>query len=228
MLSGKAISIVIPAYNEADIIGETIAAVRGLDLADEIVVVNDGSQDDTSRVARQAGAVVVDLPRNRGKGAALNEGVPGTLGEILLFLDADLGTSAAEAIKIIQPIANGECDLAVGKFSSPGGFGFVLKLSRWGVRRFCGFKATAPLSGQRAMRRAVLRAVFPFQEDFGVETKMLIDVVRGGFRVMEIPVDTRHRATKKDISGFIHRGRQGWGVLHAIASSVPKQRYKKI
>ncbi|MEW5944585.1 MAG: glycosyltransferase family 2 protein [bacterium] len=224
MFEGKTVSVVIPAFNEADVIAETVAAVRALGTADEVVVVDDGSADATGGEALRAGARVISLERNRGKGAALNEGVAAVRGEIIVFVDADTGTSASEVVKLIEPAARGECDMAIGAFASRGGFGFVLKLSRWGVRRACGFAAGAPLSGQRAFTRGVLRSIHPFRRDFGVETDMLIRAVRGGWRVIEVPVEMRHRSTARDVRGFAHRGRQGWGVARALCRAFIRRR----
>jgi len=222
LLNKGTVSIIIPAFNEEDRIGATIDAIRAAKLADEIVIIDDGSTDGTSKVALEKNVRLVRRPRNHGKGAALNAGLAIALGEVLVFLDADLGESASKAKPIIDAVKNGDADFSIGRFSSPGGFGFVLKLSRLGVRLMCGFEAHAPLSGQRAMRRNVLGAVYPLRADFGVETAMLIDAVRAGFKVVEVPVDLSHRATGRDFRGFLHRARQGIGVLRAIASAFVK------
>ncbi len=221
------VSIILPAYNEADRLGETLDAIIQLRMCDEIVVVDDGSTDNTSDVAIERGVRVIRRPKNHGKGAAMNAGLMGALGEIIVFLDSDLGDSAARAGVIIDAVKNGEADLAIGAFSTPGGFGLVLKLARWGVLKLSGYNARAPLSGQRAMRRAVLEAVYPFREDFGVETAMLIDAVRGGFRVMDVPVDLSHRPTGRTLKGFIHRARQGFDVMRALITAFFKYILKK-
>jgi glycosyltransferase involved in cell wall biosynthesis len=217
----------MPAYNEADRLGPTLDALIQLRLCDEIVVVDDGSTDFTADVAIERGVRVIRRPKNHGKGAAMNAGLMGALGEIIVFLDSDLGDSASRAGPIIDTVKNGEADLAIGAFSMPGGFGIVLRLTRWGVRKLCGYNARAPLSGQRAMRRAVLDAVYPFREDFGVETAMLIDAVRAGFRVAEVPVDLSHRPTGRTLKGFIHRARQGFDVSRALFRAFFKYKIRR-
>lgn len=226
MFNDKTVSVVIPAYNEEDTIGETIAAVRAEGWADEIVVVDDGSRDGTRETAASAGAVVVSIGRNKGKGNALNEGVWQTRGDIVAFLDADVGKSAREASKLVEAVASGECDLAVGSFTTPGGFGIAKGVAKWGVRRLGGTTVSAPLSGQRAMVRPVLKAVYPFQSDFGVEVRMLIDAARAGFRLLEVPVDMSHRASGRNFAGFIHRGSQLVCVLKALLVALVKRRRK--
>ncbi|MFH1538530.1 MAG: glycosyltransferase family 2 protein [bacterium] len=224
MFNNKTVSVVIPAYNEEETIGDTIAAVKAGQWADEIVVVDDGSRDGSRKAAARAGAAVVSIRRNKGKGNAMNEGVWQTRGEVVVFIDADLGESAVETLKLVEAVASGRCDLAVGSFTTPGGFGIAKRTARWGVRKLGGISISAPMSGQRAMARPVLKAAYPFQKDFGVEVKMLIDTARAGFRVLEIPVDMRHRASGRNFAGFIHRGKQFWSVLKALTIALVKRR----
>ncbi len=212
------ISIIIPAYNEADRISETIDAVIKAKLGDEIVVVDDGSTDDTSRIAASKGVKTVRLERNGGKGAALNAGLPLALGSIIVFLDADLAMTASNARPIVDAVRNNQGDLAIGAFSTPGGFGLVLKFARLGIKLLCGYEARAPLSGQRAFRREVLQAIYPMRTDFGVETAMIIDAVRSGFSIIEVPVDMGHRSYGRTLRGFVHRAHQGMGVFFALFS----------
>jgi hypothetical protein len=98
----------------------------------------------------------------------------------------------------------------VGAFSSRvgGGFGVTLGFARWAIERRSGYRAEAPISGQRAMRGEVLRAVVPFAPGYGMETAMTIDAVRAGFAVREFDLDLQHRATGRSARGFAHRARQ--------------------
>ncbi len=107
-------------------------------------------------------------------------------------------------------VERGECDLAVAAFSRRvgGGFGVALGFARWAIRRRCGLETSAPISGQRALRAEVLRAVLPFARGFGMEIGMTIDAVRAGYRLREYELDLSHRATGRSAAGFAHRARQ--------------------
>ena len=89
-----------------------------------------------------------------------------------------------------------------------GGFGFAVNFARWATRRLTGVELSAPISGQRALRGAVLPVVVPFAPRFGMETGMNVDAVRAGFRLQEVELDLAHRATGKTLRGFVHRARQ--------------------
>jgi len=213
------ISVVIPAFNEAGTLPATVRALKALPEIGEIVIVDDGSTDGTAEVASALGCRVVRLDRNRGKGEALAAGVAAASGDVLVFLDADLGATSAQAKALVAPILRGEADLVIGRMpeaAKPGGLGLVKALARAGVRRLGGIALAAPLSGQRAVRRAVLAALPEFAYGFGVEVAMAIDAARAGFRVVEVPVAMGHRETGRDIAGFLHRGRQLVHVARAL------------
>ena len=112
----KAVTVVIPAYNEQEHIADTIRAVKKRGFAEEIIVVNDGSQDSTGERARAEGVTVLDLNPNQGKGEALNSSIPYINGEIVVFLDADLGECAGQGELLIKPVMEGQADLAVARF----------------------------------------------------------------------------------------------------------------
>ncbi|HIE11853.1 MAG TPA: glycosyltransferase family 2 protein [Desulfotomaculum sp.] len=212
----KRVSVIIPAYNEAARIGDTVSAAFRIPEVTEVIVIDDASTDRTGDLARKAGARVIRLLRNSGKGAALNRGVQAAAGEVIVLLDADLGESAQEARNFILPVLSGEVDMAVARFPSPktkGGFGLVRTLAGRGIRFFTGLDMKAPLSGQRALSRETLSAVLPFAGGYGVEVALTIKAARRGFRIAEIPLPMRHRETGRNISGFLHRGRQFRDVL---------------
>jgi glycosyltransferase involved in cell wall biosynthesis len=219
------ISILIPACNEADRLGETLraldAALQEAAITDrEILVIDDGSTDATAEVARAAGcAGVLSLQPNRGKGGALNAGLVQTRGEVILTLDADLGASAAEAPKLLAPVLAGEAEMSIALFPSAGksgGFGAVVKLARWAIFRATGEKVAAPLSGQRAIRRELLEAVDGFAEGFSVETALTLDALRRGFRVVSVPTQMQHRALGRTLRGFLHRAKQFAHVARVV------------
>lgn len=214
------VTALMPAYNEADLVAETVRAVGSISEVGEVVVIDDGSTDGTSAAASEAGARVIRLDENTGKGAALNRGLAETESEIILMVDADLGSCAAEMRNLIGPVAAGEADMAIASLRAPkghkGGFGFAMRLSRWAIRRYGGAEMSTPMSGQRAIRRAVLDDIGGFESQFGVETALTIDALRKGYRVVEIPLPLRHRESGRNLRGFIHRGGQFVDILRAV------------
>lgn len=214
------ISIIIPAYNEEGLVGQTVHAVSALAGVGQIIVVDDGSTDNTARVAEDAGATVLRSEKNLGKGGALNLGIKEAIGDIILLIDADLGKSAAKARKLIDPVIKGQADLTIARFISrkrKGGFGLALNLARKGIRHLTGLNIQAPLSGQRALNRKALAALNnKFASGFAVEVAMIIDLARYGLVIREVPVEMSHRETEKNLAGFAHRGRQFWDILSII------------
>lgn len=210
--------VLVPAYNEEARIKATIEAIASIADVDTIRVVNDGSTDRTASIARACGVDVLDMGENVGKGEALNRASRAADADIIVFLDGDLGSSAVEAAKIIQPVLKQETDLCIAKFPPPkkkGGFGFVKRLASWGIRQE-GFESAEPLSGQRAMTKQVLQDVLPFHSGYGIELGMTIRALRKGYRIMEVPVNMTHAETGRDIAGFLHRGRQFVDVARVI------------
>ena len=213
------VTVVLPAYNEESRIMDTLKAVKSLSLVDEIIIVNDGSTDRTAEQVREMAITLIDLPTNQGKGGAMNAALPYVNCDLVVFLDADLGSSAKEAVKIIQVVADGLCDLAIAAFPPPtrkGGFGLVKGTAAWAIRRAGKMEVTAPLSGQRAMTRKALEMLSPFDEDYGVELGMTIKALALGLRVMEVPTTMSHKETGRDIKGFLHRGKQFLDVIRVL------------
>jgi glycosyltransferase involved in cell wall biosynthesis len=166
----------VAAHDEAARIGACVFALRRL--ADEVVVVDDGSGDRTTSEARSAGATVLRTPRRRGKGGAL-EGALRRLGpaDVWLLADGDLGATASNLAPLLEAVTSGEADLAIAVLppARAGGFGLVKRLAAHLIRGQTGFRASEPLSGQRALTSKAMEAVRPLAGGFGVETAMTID-----------------------------------------------------
>jgi glycosyltransferase involved in cell wall biosynthesis len=143
-----------------------------------------------------------------------------TAPDIVLLLDGDLGDSAREAQALLHPVVDGLADMTIGILPKPpgsGGFGVVKNLARSAIRDWGGgYDAQAPLSGQRALTWECLQAVLPFAEGYGVEVALTIRALQQDYRVFEVMVDMRHRATGRDIPGFLHRARQYLDVRRTI------------
>jgi len=210
-------AVVVAAHDEADRIGATLAALADAFPGAPIWVADDGSRDGTAATARAAGAQVVGLAAPLGKGQAMTAAVrsalaahPGGPDDVFVLCDGDLGSSAGRLGALGAAAAGGEADLAVAVFarSVGGGFGLALGFARWAIRRRCGLRTRAPISGQRALRRWALEASLPFAGGYGMEVGMTIDAVRAGARVEEVELDLSHRATGRTAAGFGHRARQ--------------------
>ncbi len=220
------LSVLIPAYNEASRIAASLAAVDAAlsplypEGSYEVIVVDDGSRDETAAVARATGrARVIELGRNQGKGGALQAALSASRGELLVMLDADLERTADQFPRLLAPLEAGQADMAVARFQRAargGGFGLAVGLARWGVRRLTGRELAAPLSGQRAFTREVWERVGRIAPGFGAEVGLDVDVLRAGFRLVEVPTEMRHQATGRDWAGFRHRARQFAAVARTL------------
>ena len=206
------LTVLVAARDEERSIGATVAALRSAFPEAEVLVADDGSRDGTADAAERAGARVVRLPR-LGKGQALTlaerEAGPGPL----LLCDADLEGD-------LGPLVEDGADLAVAAFRERqgGGLGIAKRAARELIRLRSGYEAREPLSGQRALSPAARAASFPLAPGFGCEVRMTIDAVRAGLRVEERELPLRHRATGRDLGGFLHRGRQ---LLDAVLACGP-------
>ena len=222
---------VIPARDEAALLDKTISAVAGLPAIGLVVVVDDGSTDDTAAIAGAAGATVVRHLRSRGKGAALMTGADlvlrssplaageGPLG--LLFLDADAGASATGVDALLRPVLEDRLDLAIACYTARGvggGRGRVVHLARGAISRRTGWRPEVPLSGIRALTIDAYWAVCPLAGGWGVEAAMTIDACGAGLRVGEVPTNLTHRATGTDLRAKVHRARQYADVRRALVS----------
>ncbi len=210
------------ARDEGDRIGATIASLALAFPGAAIWVADDGSQDLTGEIARLAGARVHGAGRARGKGEAVTGAARRALQEaraknggergrpVFVLCDGDLGESARELTALVDVLRAGDAELAVAAFSRRlgGGFGLAVGFARWAIRERCGFESSAPISGQRALTARALEDVLPLAHGFGMELGMTIDAVRSGHRIVELELDLDHRASGRDLAGFVHRGRQ--------------------
>jgi len=221
------VAAVIPAKDEARRIAATVRAARAIPHVDLVLVVDDGSEDATQHIARDAGAVVVRHSHNRGKAAAMETGAavvamrdtPDRQARALLFIDADLGDTAVNTAPLVAPVLDGSADVAIANLPpqpGAGGHGFVVGAARRAISRLTGWTPNQPLSGMRCLTRDAYEAATPLAHGWGVEVAMTIDLVRAGFRLVEVPCDLRHRPSGTDLRGQLHRAAQYRDVQLAI------------
>ncbi len=221
------VAVVIPAKDESRRIAATVRSAKAIPHVDLVLVVDDGSEDDTQDVARAAGAVVVRHSHNRGKAAAMETGAqvvamrdsPDRLPRILLFVDGDLGETAVNTAPLVPPVLEGHADLAIALLPpqpGAGGRGIVVGAARRAIASMTGWTPSQPLSGMRCLTRDAFEAATPLAHGWGVETGMTIDLLRQGFRVVEVPCDLRHRPSGSDLKGQLHRAAQYRDVQLAV------------
>jgi glucosyl-3-phosphoglycerate synthase len=195
---GVRVSVVIPARDEAATVAGVVRAA--VEAADEVVVVNDGSTDDTAGAARAAGARVVSTPP-QGKGRAMRAGLAASSGDLVVFADADVTSFDSRFVTgLVEPLARDEIVFVKGYYHRPGEGGRVNELVARPMLRLL-FPELAsirqPLGGEYAGRRSVLEAL-AFEPGYGVDVGLLIDVA------------SRHGAAaiaQADLGVRVHRNR---------------------
>lgn len=218
------ISIIMPAYNEASKIKNTLENIYNIEEIDEIIVVDDGSSDNTSEIVSSIESKkikIFKLEKNKGKGYALNYGLNIAMenADIIGFLDADLGSSSKEVKKLIDSILNNEADVIIAKFppaKKKGGLGFVKGLAKKSVLEMTGKELDATLSGQRLFKKEVLNKFDKIPFGYGVEVGMTIDILKYGYTIKEVLVNMTHSETGRDLKGFIHRGKQYYHIKKVL------------
>lgn len=205
----KAVCI-IPAYNEERTIADVINAAKKVDLIEKIIVVSDGSTDNTAKIARECGAEVIELEINRGKGAAIKAGVDNTNANVLLLLDADLiGLTENHIIDLLLPVLKDEADMSIGIFSSGR---FTTDLAQ---------KVAPQLSGQRAIKKDVLSKINNIDiTRYGVEIALTKSVEKEGYRVKNVELkDLTHIMKEEKLGlrkGFAARMRMYWDIIRCL------------
>ena len=193
------VSFIVPAYNEAATIAEVLERVAALDFDKQIVVVDDGSTDDTPRVLEAwAGRDDVRLVRqeNRGKGAAIRAAIPQLDGDITVIQDADMEYDPADVPELIEPIRRGSADVVFGSRLSGGrpqrAYLFWHLVGNRFLSLLTNVLYNTTLSdmetGYKAFRTAVLRSLDLREDDFGIEPEITAKVCKRDLRVYELPI----------------------------------------
>ena len=182
------VSVIIPAYNEEETVAKVIEVVKKVSFVDEIIVVNDGSSDNTEQEAIKAGAIVINHETNKGKGEALYTGYQEAECDIIAFIDADIfNLTSAKVEAMIKPILDGKTDITKTKFSRASGR--VTELTAKPLLNFFfpEISFEQPLSGQFAARKEVLKKI-NFEKDYGVDVGIVIDADVLGISITEVDI----------------------------------------
>ena len=184
-------SILIPAYNEEKTIASVVRVALESRLG-EVLVVDDGSSDATSLVAKQAGAKVLKLPQNLGKGGAVFEGVKALQTKMVLLLDADLtGLMGQHLVDLAKPVLEGKADMTRGIFTG----------GRW--QTTAAQHITPQLNGQRAILREKLLSVLGLRESrYGIEIAISEHAKKENWKMLEVAMLGVSQVMKEEKRGF--------------------------
>jgi len=185
----KRVSVVIPAYNEQKSIAHVISVVKEVKEITQIIVVNDGSTDNTEKIVSNIdGVTLINHKVNKGKGSAMKTGLKEVTGQIVLFLDADLSEITKEQVKaILKPILDNEADITKTKFKREAGR--VTELTAKPLLQFFfpELSFEQPLSGQFAAIKSFLDKI-DLEKDYGVDIGIVLDAEALGMRIHEVDI----------------------------------------
>jgi glycosyltransferase involved in cell wall biosynthesis len=189
------VSFIIPAFNEAATIGEVLDRIADLDLEAQVVVVDDGSTDDTAAIAEARGAEVV-RQANAGKGAAIRAGAARVDGDIVVIQDADMEYDPADVPRLIDPIERGHADVVYGSRLSGGrpqrAYLFWHLVGNRFLSLVTGILFNTTLSdmetGYKAFRAEVFRSLRLTEDDFAIEPEITGQVCKRKLRIYELPI----------------------------------------
>jgi glycosyltransferase involved in cell wall biosynthesis len=189
------VSFLIPAYNESATIGEVLDRIAGLGLDAQVIVVDDGSTDDTAAIAEGRGATVL-RQRNQGKGAALRAAIGASDGDIAVIQDADMEYDPAEVPDLIEPIVRGVADVVYGSRLSGGkaqrAYLFWHLMGNRFLSLLTGILYNTTLSdmetGYKAFRADILRSLDLRENRFGIEPEITAKICKRKLRIYELPI----------------------------------------
>lgn len=208
------ISAMIPAFNEEKTIGDVLSILKSCKNIDEIIVINDGSEDKTSDIAKMHGVNVIDLKHNVGKGGAICKGLEVSKGDIILILDADLiGLKHNHIYDMINPIIFENVDMTIGIFTNG-------RLTTDIAQKFAPF-----LSGQRAIKRCILNEINNLEiSRYGFEIALTRYCDKHNIVVKEVPLNNLTHIMKEEKMGLYHgikaRMKMYWDIVKTISNNT--------
>ena len=200
------ISIIIPAYNEAETIGALVSTVRRLHPDAEIVIIDDGSTDLTAEAARRAGVAVFSHPYNIGNGAAIKSGIRMAAGDILVFMDGDNQHVPEDIARLIEPLPAYDMVVGARKISDHASWFRAMgnKVYNWMASYVAKFSVKDLTSGFRAVKADVAKDfLYLLPNTYSYPTTLTLGVLRNGGSVKYVPIRIQKRKTgQSNISLF--------------------------
>jgi len=227
LVNGMKTLVILPAYNEELTIGSVVALARKYG---DVLVVDDGSNDRTSEIAQEAGAIVIRHKKNMGKGAALRTGFEYALSkeyDIVVTLDADGQHNPDEIPFLLEPITRDEADLVIGSRYLNGNkknIPVYRRIGLWVLNKSAKVASNVDVdsqSGFRAMNRKALEKLDLNSNGYSIETDMIVRASEKGIRLMEVPITVRYDVPNKHKKNPLAHG---LGVLASIVGLIGYKR----
>ncbi|MBS7659932.1 MAG: glycosyltransferase family 2 protein [Candidatus Bathyarchaeia archaeon] len=198
------ISVVVPVFNEELTVGDVVQGIRNaldaMGLNYEVIVVDDGSSDNSVNVALSSQAKVLMLKKHMGKGYALRAGFSKARGNIIITIDSDGSHDPKDIPKILEPILKDEADLIIGSRFLNNRNVFINGLNKAGakilnftIRILTGHAISDSQSGYRAFKSLIVKAISLKSVGYEIESEMLIKAIKKGFRAQEVPIKFEQR-----------------------------------
>lgn len=226
------VAVIIAAYREEESIGDVVSAIPATvcGLATATIVIVDGSDDDTAQVARKYGALVCDVPVNRGQGAALRLGYSlarSTGASYIVTIDADGQYDPAEISRVLQPVVSGEADFVtgsrrLGRQETDDAIRHLgVRVFAWLISLLSGQRITDTSFGLRAMRAEITGEVRLLQPQYQ-SAELLIGVIAHGHQVVEVPGSMLRRTAGQSKKG--HNLMYGWRYARVVTGTWWRER----
>ena len=215
------VSVIIPAYNEENTIGDIIRQIKALYPDYEIIVTNDGSTDGTAEAAEAAGATILNHPYNKGNGAAIKSGIRQAKGETLVFMDADGQHEPGDIARLLKYLP--EYDMVVGFRSLDGHTSFVRaagnKVYNWLASYVAKFTIKDLTSGFRAVKAEIARSLlYLLPNTYSYPTTMTLSILRNGRSLKYVPIGVESRKGGKSDIGIFKDGARFFIIIVKICT----------
>ncbi|MDF2591948.1 MAG: putative glycosyl transferase family 2 protein [Clostridia bacterium] len=214
------ITAIIPAYNEEQTIGSILDCLIHVEIITQIIVVSDGSTDETAAVAARYDIELIDLSENVGKGGAMKAGIERCINDNILFLDADLiGLTTQHVNDLIMPVISNDVDMTIGIFKNGR---MVTDLAQ---------KVTPYLSGQRAIKKVLLDKIPNIDiSRYGVEVALTKFADKNSIRTKEVYLEDMTHVTKEEklgiIKGMHARFKMYWDIVKVFSNDDSEEQIK--
>jgi len=215
------VSVILPTYNEAATIGDLVLKIKNLYPDFEVVVINDGSTDNTDEVAKNAGAHVYSHPYNIGNGAAIKSGIRVASGDVLVFMDGDGQHDPADIAGLLKYMP--DYDMVVGARSirdqASVGRAIGNKLYNWLASYVAKFYIQDLTSGFRAIKSKIAKSfLYLIPNTYSYPTTLTLSVLRSGWSLKYIPIKIRARTEGKSSIKLIRDGVRFFMIITKICT----------